>query len=181
MANGEEQATQRMLNAEFEADAQAQLNALEHEYNGVERERDSLNIRLNQLRIRIRGLRQFLSGEEIPLESPPLPDPSDERSQSNTTSIETDARTTNILAIAERILAQQSPEHMHYSQLADAVSQQGGNLPRHTKSRHDTLIRMMNEDPQKRFLRPKQRGHYALAKDYPGYESVGSRRTNETG
>ena len=181
MANGEEQATQRMLNAEFEADAQTRLDALLDEYAGVERERDALNSRLNRLRIRIKGLTEFLSGEEVPLENPLLPGPSDAGSQATAPSTQTDARTTNILAIAERILAQQSPKHMHYTHLADAVSEQGGNLPQHAKSRHDTLIRMMNEDPQKRFVRPERRGYYALTKDHPDVASVGSRRTREPG
>ena len=170
-----------MLNPQFEEDARAQLRVLEGEYGGVERERDELNSRLNSLRIRIKGLKEFLSGEEVPPENPPLTEYSDAGSRATATSIQTDARTTNVLAIAERILAQQSPKHMHYTHLADAVSEQGGNLPRHNKSRHDTLIRMMNEDPQKRFVRPERRGYYALTKDHPDVASVGTRRAREPG
>ena len=172
---------QQWLDPNIEDQLRDQLASLQGQRVGMEAERDKLNSDLTSLRASIRKIQELLG--EDPLETEEFeqqPDAPLVRRQSATPE-QPDQRAERILNIAEDILRQRSGMDMHYSELADAVSERGGNLPQHAKSRHDTLIRMMNEDPQRRFIRPHRRGFYALTEDHPGTQSVGSRRTRDPG
>ena len=176
MTNGGETATQHWLDPDTEGQLIDALESAQAKRVKKEAERDRLNTELTSLRAYIRKLQDLLGEDPLETEdyellagvSPardqaPAPTPLDERTE-------------RILNLAESVLKQRRPRDMHYSDIADAVSAKGGNLPQHTKSRHDTLIRMMNEDPRARFIRPHRRGFYALSEDYPDSENVGTRR-----
>lgn len=79
--------------------------------------------------------------------------------------------------IAVAILSERAKEPMHYKELAKEVLARGGNLP--GKNPANNLVAKLVNDG--RFVRPRNRGEYALQSDYPGLESVGSRRRHENG
>lgn len=79
--------------------------------------------------------------------------------------------------IAVAILSEQEKEPMHYKELAKEVLARGGNLP--GKNPANNLVAKLVNDG--RFVRPRNRGEYALRSDYPGFESVGTRRQRENG
>ena len=181
MANGGQMATQGWLDSNVEDQLRDQLASLQKRRIGMEAERDKLNSDLTSLRASIRNIQELLGDD--PLDTEDYERQREDRSghRQGASQAQQDQRTERILNIAEDILKQRNGRDMHYSELADAVSKQGGNLPQHVKSRHDTLIRMMNEDPQKRFVRPHRRGFYALTKDHSDAVNVGSRRTRAPG
>ena len=172
---------QQWLDPNIEDQLRDQLASLQGQRVDMEAERDKLNSDLTSLRASIRKIQELLGDDPIETEEYEREPEDSLGHRQGPTPSQPDQRTERILNIAEEILKQRGGADMHYSELADAVRKQGGNLPQHAKSRHDTLIRMMNEDPQQRFIRPKRRGFYALTADHPGTQSVGSRRTREPG
>ena len=77
--------------------------------------------------------------------------------------------------IAVAILSERAKEPMHYTELTQVVLARGGDLP--GKNPANNLVAKLVNDG--RFVRPRRRGEYALRSDYPGIESVGSRRRRE--
>lgn len=179
MANGEQIAVQHWLDPSVPGQLRAELAAAQERRLTMEAERDELNSKLISLRTHIRKIQGLLGDDPLETEEFEREHVDPLVNRQGTSQVQPDQRTERILNIAEDILKQRGGADMHYSELADAVRKQGGNLPQHAKSRHDTLIRMMNEDPQQRFIRPKRRGFYALTADHPGTQSVGSRRPRD--
>lgn len=176
MANGEQTATQHWLDPTVPDQLRDELASAQAKRLDLEAKRDAMNADLTSLRAHIRKLQDLLGEDQLETEDyeRQFEQPT-ERDQAHAPT-HLDERTERILNLAESVLKQRRPRDMHYSDIADAVSAKGGNLPQHTKSRHDTLIRMMNEDPKARFIRPHRRGFYALSEDYPDSENVGTRR-----
>lgn len=173
MANQNQNRPQRMLSDELEKSASDLLKGLKDELAELEDERHQLSRKINEHRRIIGALESSLGLNDVP---PTEAQYHHAPAEPPTTQL--DERTEAILNIAEIILEENSPSDMHYRELADEVRSRGGELPSNDKSRYDTFIRMMNQDPRQRFIRPHKRGHYALAKDHPNTESVGKRRFN---
>ena len=74
--------------------------------------------------------------------------------------------------IAVAILAERAREPVHFKELAKEVQARGGNLPGKNPA-NNLVARLVRDD---RFVRPTQRGYYALSSDYPNVKSVGTRR-----
>ena len=172
---------QHWLDANIEDQLRGELESAQEKRVDMEAKRDAMNAELTSLRTHIRKLQDLLGEDQLETEDYERQYERSPERERAPEPVHLDQRTSRVLSLAEEILKQRSPRDMHYSDLADAVSERGGNLPQHTKSRHDTLIRMMNEDPQQRFIRPQRRGFYALIADYPDAENVGTRRTRSSG
>lgn len=78
--------------------------------------------------------------------------------------------------IAVDILKARGAEPMHYRELARAIESRGGSIPGVDKD-HTLISRLVRDN---RFVRPSRRGYYALSADYPGVESVGTRKRRQS-
>ena len=86
--------------------------------------------------------------------------------------------TTAPLEVAYQVLKERSPADMHYRDLAEEVVKRGGRLP--SSDQGALLNTRLTSDKKKRFVRPHQRGCYALREDYPDLErSVGERQSRQ--
>ena len=61
---------------------------------------------------------------------------------------------------------------MYYKELADEVMARGGDLTGENAA-NILVARLVNDE---RFVRPIQKGYYALRSDYPNAKNVGERR-----
>ncbi len=81
------------------------------------------------------------------------------------------SRNRDIRDIAADILGEREGAPLHYKDLAKEVQKRGGKLTG-PNAPNILVARLVSDD---RFVRPTRRGFYALRRDYPGLESVGSR------
>ena len=77
----------------------------------------------------------------------------------------------DILEIAESVLSSRNGAHMHYREIAEEVQARGGHIPG-VDAAKTLLARLVKDD---RFIRPHQRGFYALKDDHPNVKEVGAR------
>ncbi len=78
----------------------------------------------------------------------------------------------NICDLAAEILREQDKKPMYYKDLAVEVMRRGGIIGGATPEA--TLVSRMTRDG--RFIRPYQKGRYALREDYPESPNVGARQ-----
>ena len=77
----------------------------------------------------------------------------------------------DILEFAVSVLSEKSGDHMHYRELAEEIQARGGQIPGLDAAK--TLLARLVKD--ERFVRPHQRGFYALRQDHPNARDVGAR------
>lgn len=77
----------------------------------------------------------------------------------------------SVTDLAEAVLNERNKEPMHYRNLAAEIQKHGGVLA--GKDPANTLVARLSKDD--RFIRPFQKGCYALRKDYPDASNVGAR------
>lgn len=112
---------------------------------------------LRSIGLRLRHIEGLLGTSDATEASPPAAAKSVGRSASD---------------IAAEILAEREREPMHYQALAREVQSRGGDLS--GKNPAYTLVARLVKDD--RFVRPLQKGYYALRSDYPDAKNVGARR-----
>ncbi len=78
-----------------------------------------------------------------------------------------------ICDLVAQILAERQKQPVHYRELADEVQRRGIELGGADPGR--TLVAKLVWDS--RFIRPKQKGYYALREDYPDAPNIGARKS----
>ena len=74
--------------------------------------------------------------------------------------------------LAAEILDERQGDPMYYKDLAQEVQSRGGDLSG-VNAANILVARLVSDD---RFVRPLQKGYYALKRDYPDAKNVGARR-----
>ena len=164
----------QILDADFLSVAENQMKSIRNRLKEIDDRIKDMQIERRVLTDKSRALESVLAAwvHKADKSHSTSPEEFEIKPSSSSTLYSRHSERRNSADLAEEILSERDGEHMHYKELAKEVLARGGNLPKGSPA--FTLNAKMNQDS--RFIRPFQRGFYALKKDHPNVNrSVGAR------
>ena len=136
---------------------QAEKSQLDKERQTLQKNIAAAEKRLREIQVRLRHVEGLLETNDV----------TETVSSRGTNSVRR-----SLTDIAEEILREREREPMYYKELAAEVEDRGGDLTG-DNAPNILVARLVNDE---RFVRPIQKGYYALRSDYPNAKNVGERR-----
>ena len=136
---------------------QEEQNRLAERQKELQEQISSAEKQLHAVSVRLTYVNGLLNSDEVP----------EADSHANSS-----PRRHDILDIAEAILGEREGTPMHFKELSEKVQARGGLIPGVDATK--TLLARLVKD--ERFVRPTQRGFYALRRDHPDAKDVGARK-----